>query len=73
MLPPHPFREYNGLAGGVRVRVVLLFERSIPMNEILEVLYAYAAVATIGSFLFDLWTEYKEHGRSREGTRGKLK
>ncbi|WP_274542567.1 hypothetical protein [Eggerthella sinensis] len=43
------------------------------MNEILEVLYAYAAVATIGSFLFDLWTEYKEHGRSREGTRGKLK
>ena len=43
------------------------------MNEILEVLYAYAAVATIGSFLFDLWTEYKEHGRSRAGTKGKLK
>lgn len=39
------------------------------MNIVLEILYAIAAVATIGSFLHDLWTDYKEHGRSREGSR----
>lgn len=34
------------------------------MSIVLEILYAYAAVATIGSFLHDLWTDYKKHGRS---------
>ena len=38
------------------------------MSIVLEILYAIAAVATIGSFLHDLWTDYKEHGRSREGS-----
>ena len=40
------------------------------MNEILEVLYAYAAVATIGSFLHGLRTDYKKHGRSGKGSKG---
>lgn len=40
------------------------------MNNVLEILCAYAAVATIGSFLHDLWTDYKKHGRSREGSKG---
>ena len=38
------------------------------MSIVLEIHYAIAAVATIGSFLHDLWTDYKEHGRSREGS-----
>ena len=43
------------------------------MNTVLEILYAYAAVATIMSFLHDVWTDYKSGGRSREGTKEKLK
>ncbi len=43
------------------------------MNVVLEILYAYAAVATIASFLRDLWTEHKIRGRSREGSKEKLK
>jgi len=42
----------------------------VPMNIVLEILYAIAAVATIGSFLHDLWTDYKEHGRSGKGSKG---
>lgn len=43
------------------------------MNIVFEILNAYAAVATIASFLRDLWTDYKKCGRSREGSRKKLK
>lgn len=43
------------------------------MSTVLEILYAYAAVATILSFLHDLWTEHKNDGRSREGTTEELK
>lgn len=43
------------------------------MNFGFEILNAYAAVATILSFLHDLWTDYKKSGRSREGSREKLK
>ena len=42
----------------------------VPMNIVLEILYAIAAVATIGSFLHSLRTDYKKHGRSGKGSKG---
>lgn len=73
MLHTTVFREYNGRTDGVRIRVALLAKGAKPMNIVFEILNAYAAVATIASFLRDLWTDYKECGRSREGTEEKLK
>lgn len=73
MLHTTVFREYNGRTDGVRIRVALLARGAKPMNIVFEILNAYAAVATIASFLRDLWTDYKKCGRSREGTEEKLK
>ena len=66
-------KEHNGRTDGVRIRVALLAKGAKPMNIVFEILNAYAAVATIASFLRDLWTDYMKCGRSREGTGEKLK
>lgn len=65
---------YNDLTGGVCIRAALLSRKEcLPMNLVFEILNAYAAVATVLSFLHDLWTDYKNARRSREGSTEELK